>query len=170
MPTVFHTKDLKFEARKSRLPEFAWQTSPRLAKLAGAEHLEFDVRSLDPGRFSFPYHFHRAAEELFIVLSGEATLRTPEGFQQVTAGDLVFFEQGDTGAHQLYNHSDAPCVYLDIRTTVGIDVCEYPDSGKMAILPTLEVFESGSRVNYYQGEEKVMAKWPEEILRKPSDG
>ena len=170
MPIVFHTKKLKFEAKKSSLPEFAWQTSPRLAKLAGARQLDFDIRSLDPDRFSFPYHFHRAAEELFLILSGEATLRSPDGFQKIVAGDLVFFEQGDTGAHQLYNHSDAPCVYLDIRTTVGIDVCEYPDSGKMAILPTLEVFASGSTVDYYQGEEKVTAKWPEEILRKPPEG
>ena len=170
MPTVFHTKDLEFTTSQSRLPEFAWRTSPRLAKLAGAEHLEFDIRSLDPGRFSFPYHFHRAAEELFLILSGEATLRSPEGFQGLAAGDLVFFEQGDTGAHQLYNHSDAPCVYLDIRTTVGIDVCEYPDSGKLAILPQLEVFESGSRVGYYQGEQNVADKWPREMLRKTPEG
>jgi hypothetical protein len=36
---------------------------------------------LDPGKFSFPYHFHRAAEELFVILSGEAILRFPEGCQ-----------------------------------------------------------------------------------------
>ncbi len=166
MPKVFQTKTLKLKSRKSRLPEFEWLTSSRLAKLAGAQHLEFDIRSLDPGRFSFPYHFHRAAEELFLILSGEVTLRSPEGFKKIVAGDMVFFEQGDTGAHQLYNHSEAPCVYLDVRTTVGIDVCEYPDSGKLAILPTLEVFEGGSTVDYYQGEEKVAAKWPEEILRE----
>jgi uncharacterized cupin superfamily protein len=167
MPTVFHTRELKFEAKKSQLAEFAWQTSPRLAKLASAQQLDFDIRSLDPDRFSFPYHFHRAAEELFLILSGEATLRTPEGFQKVTAGDLVFFEQGDSGAHQLYNHGDTPCVYMDIRTTIGIDVCEYPDSGKLSILPQLEVFESGSRVRYFKGEENVAEKWPREILRKP---
>ncbi|MGA6926157.1 MAG: hypothetical protein WBY88_10785, partial [Desulfosarcina sp.] len=80
------------------------------------------------------------------------------------AGDLIFFEQGQTGAHQLYNHSQAPCVYLDIRTTVGIDVCEYPDSAKIAILPELEVFEKESRVRYYQGEAAVASHWPAEIL------
>jgi uncharacterized cupin superfamily protein len=170
MPTLFHTGDLPLKSRKSRLPGFEWLTSSRLAKQAGADHLEFDIRSLDPDRFSFPYHFHRAAEELFLILSGEATLRSPEGFQKVVAGDLIFFEQGDTGAHQLYNHGAAPCVYLDIRTTVGIDICEYPDSGKMAILPTLEVFESGSTVDYYQGEEDVTARWPAEILKKTSEG
>lgn len=167
MPTVFHTRDLELKKHKSRLPEFEWQTSTRLAKLTESKQLQFDIRSLDPDRFSFPYHFHRAAEELFMILSGEATLRTPEGFQTLTSGDLAFFEQGNNGAHQLYNHSDAPCVYLDIRTTVGIDVCEYPDSGKLNILPAMEVFDSGSTVDYYQGEEAVTAKWPKEILRKP---
>ena len=169
MPTVFHTKDLDFETKRARLPEFSWQTSPRLANLADAKQLEFDIRSLDPGRFSFPYHFHRAAEELFLIISGQATLRSPEGLQMLAAGDLVFFEPGDTGAHQLYNHSDAACVYLDIRTTVGIDVVEYPDSGKLAILPQLEVFETRSRVGYHQGEENVAGRWPKEILRKPPD-
>lgn len=169
MPTVFHTKDLPFEPKKSSLPQFAWQTSPRLAELAGAKQLDFDLRSLDPGRFSFPYHFHRAAEELFLILSGEATLRTPEGFERLGPGDLIFFEQGSSGAHQLYNHGIRPCVYLDIRTTVGIDVCEYPDSGKLAILPELEVFERDARVRYFQGEENVAAKWPEEILKKRSE-
>jgi uncharacterized cupin superfamily protein len=168
MPRVFHTRDLKFEKKKSQLPEFAWQTSPRLAKLANAGQLEFDIRSLDPDCFSFPFHFHRAAEELFLILSGEGTLRTPEGFHKIAAGDLIFFERGERGAHQLYNHSDVPCIYLDIRTTVGIDVCEYPDSGKLAILPMLEVFENRSRVRYYQGEANVREKWPGEILRKPS--
>ena len=169
MPTVFQSKELTFETKKAYLPEFAWQTSPRLAKLAGARQLDFDIRSLDPGRFSFPYHFHRAAEELFQILSGEATLRTPQGFQKLVAGDLVFFEQGETGAHQIYNHGDAPCVYLDIRTTVGIDVCEYPDSGKLAILPQLEVFESASRVRYFKGEENVAGHWPAEILKQASE-
>ena len=101
MPMVFHTRELKFETKKTHLPEFAWQTSPRLAKLAGAGQLDFDIRSLDPDSFSFPYRIHRAAEELFLILSGEATLRTPEGFQKVAGGDLVFFEHGDTCAHQL---------------------------------------------------------------------
>ena len=167
MPRIFRNKDLRFEKRESPLPEFAWHTSPRLAKAVNAQYLDFDVRSLDPGLFSFPYHFHRAAEELFLILSGEATLRSPEGFQKVAPGDLIFFEEGPTSAHQLYNHGDSPCVYLDIRTTPGIDICEYPDSGKVNILPRLEVFESASKVGYYTGEDRVAGKWPQEILKKP---
>lgn len=166
MPKIFNAKNISFEKKESRIPEFSWHTSPRLAALSNAKHLQFDIRALDPGKFSFPYHSHRAAEELFVILSGEATLRSPEGFQKVSEGDVVFFEEGAEGAHQLYNHHDSPCVYLDLRTTIGIDVCDYPDSGKVNILPYLQVFESSSSVNYYKGEENVTAKWPKELLRK----
>ena len=89
-----------------------------------------------------------------------------KGFQKVSEGDIVFFEEGAKGAHQLYNHNDFPCIYLDVRTTIGIDVCEYPDSGKVNILPDMNIFESSSAVDYYKGEENVTAKWPEELLRK----
>jgi uncharacterized cupin superfamily protein len=166
MPKIFNVKNISFENTKSRLPEFLWHTSPRLAELSNAKHLQFDIRSLDSGKFSFPYHFHRAAEELFLILSGEATLRCPEGFKKVSEGDIVFFEEGAKGAHQLYNHNDHPCVYLDIRTTIGIDVTEYPDSGKVNILPERQIFESSSAVDYFKGEENVTAKWPKEVLRK----
>jgi uncharacterized cupin superfamily protein len=166
MPKIFNAKEISFEKRESRIPEFLWHTSPRLAELSNAKHLQFDIRSLDPGKFSFPYHFHRAAEELFVILSGEATLRSPEGFKRLSEGDVVFFEEGAKGAHQLYNHNDSPCVYLDVRTTIGIDICEYPDSGKVNILPNIQVFESSSSVDYYKGEEKVATKWPKELMRK----
>jgi hypothetical protein len=46
----------------------------------------------------------------------------------------------------------------------------YPDSGKLAILPTLEVFEGGSTVDYYQKEEQVRSQWPAEILKKAPEG
>lgn len=167
MPKIFNAKSISFEKKESRIPEFSWHTSPSLAELSNAKNLQFDIRSLDPGKFSFPYHFHRAAEELFVILSGEATLRTPEGFQKVSEGDIAFFEEGAKGAHQLYNHNDFPCIYLDVRTTIGIDVCDYPDSGKVNILPYIKVFESSSSVDYYKGEENVAAKWPQELLRKP---
>ena len=166
MAKIYNAENTSFKEMKSRIPEFLWHTSPRLAELSNAKNLQFDIRSLDSGKFSFPYHFHRAAEELFVILSGDATLRSPEGFQRVSQGDIVFFEQGAGGAHQLYNHGDVPCVYLDVYAAVGIDVCEYPDSGKINILPAMDIFETSSSVNYYKGEENVVKKWPKELLRK----
>ena len=165
MPRIFRKQDIEFKKKRSRVPEYEWHTSPRFGDLVSSKYLQFDIRSLDPGKYSYPYHFHRAAEELIMILSGEATLRTPEGLDQVGEGDLIFFEEGKNGAHQLYNHSDDPCVYLDIRTTFHIDVCEYPDSGKINVLPFREVFESSSKVDYHKGEEGITQKWSE-LLRQ----
>ncbi|MBN1695982.1 MAG: cupin domain-containing protein [Spirochaetales bacterium] len=166
MPFIWNEKTIKFTKRQSPVPEFVWHTSEALAGIAKSAHLDFNIRSLDPDRFSYPYHYHLEAEELFVVLSGEATLRTPAGFRRLEAGDIVFFEPGPGGAHQLYNHSDAPCRYLDIRTISPIDVCEYPDSGKINILPLKKIFMTKSGVDYYTGEDRVRDKWPEEILKK----
>jgi uncharacterized cupin superfamily protein len=165
MPKIFHQQELKFKLKPSRIPEFEWNASSRLGKIVNSKYLEFYIVSLDPDKFSFPYHYHRAAEELFMIISGEATLRSPDGFETVSTGDIIFFEEGATGAHQLYNHSDSPCVYLDLRTTCGIDVCEYPDSGKINILPFMEIFDKSSTADYYKGEEHPADKWPKDILQ-----
>ena len=94
MPKIFHQQDMKFEKREARLPAFEWHQGPQMGEKANSKYLQFRVRSLDPGKFSFPYHFHRACEELFVILSVEATLRSPEGFQRVVQGDTFFFEEG----------------------------------------------------------------------------
>lgn len=164
MPEIFNEKTVPFELKKSPLPDYAWYTSPKIAELVKSKHLQFDIRSLEPDKFSYPYHSHRNSEEIFVILSGCVTLRTHEGFKQLSVGDIVFFEMGPTGAHQLYNHTEAPCRYLDIRTVAGLDVCEYPDSGKINILPDIEVYQSASRVSYFKDEDKVREKWPKEII------
>jgi uncharacterized cupin superfamily protein len=166
MPMIFRSGDVELNRNKSTISHFSWKASPPLEEISRSKYLHFDIKSLFPGKFSYPYHFHRNAEELFVVLEGEATLRSPEGFQKVSKGDVLFFEEGPAGTHQLYNHGDDPFVYLDIRTSANVDVCEYPDSGKINILPALDVFKETSRVAYYTGEEDVRSKWPKEILKE----
>jgi len=52
-------------------------------------------------------------------------------------------------------------VYLDIRTYIGYDVAEYPDSNKIFIAPSREIFNKDTMVNYFDGEENVRDKWNE---------
>jgi uncharacterized cupin superfamily protein len=120
--------------------------------ILGRGSLNFDIRRLDPGEFSSLYHFHRHAEELFMITGGEATLRTPDGLHILQQGDVAFFGTGSEGAHQLYNHSDAPCVYLDVRTFAGIDIADYPDSGRFLVLPAMELFDKSASMGYFDGE------------------
>jgi uncharacterized cupin superfamily protein len=164
MAHIFNAKNLPFKLRQSPVPEFSWHTSPKLAELVKSKCLHFDVRSLDPGKYSYPYHFHRNAEELFVILSGKVMLRTPGQFTELTEGNIVFFEMGPEGAHQLYNHTEHPCCFLDIRTAADIDVCEYPDSGKINILPYQEIYQAKDKVDYYKGENHVSENWPPEIV------
>jgi len=166
MPKIFKPGEISMEKNISSISEFSWTSSPPLAAMSNSKYLNFDIRSLHPGKFSYPYHFHRNAEELFVILEGEATLRSPEGFSKLEKGDVIFFEEGPSGTHQLYNHGESDCVFLDIRTQANIDVCEYPDSSKINILPALDIFNVSPKVPYYTGEEKVREKWPEEILGK----
>lgn len=123
------------------------------------KYLNFDLRLLNPGQFSAPYHFHRYAEELFMIVSGSMTLRTPDGHKVAESGDIIFFEMGEAGAHQFFNHGPEPCIYLDIRTFIGYDICEYPDSGKVLIAPSFEIFNKESQVGYFEGEENIAEKW-----------
>jgi uncharacterized cupin superfamily protein len=160
MPIIFKPNELEFKRDAFNSPEFDLTTIiPNLCKIANSKHLAFDVRSLNPGGYSFPYHFHRNAEELMMIISGSMILRSPEGFKMLRQGEIVFMETGETGAHQFYNHSDVPCVYLDIKTICGPDVVEYPDSGKLMLSPTHEIYEKDAQADYLKGEEAVKSKW-----------
>ena len=166
MPLIHRLSETGLKENKSSIPDFSWKTSTPLEKISKSKYLHFDIKSLFPGKFSYPYHFHRNAEELFIILEGQGTLRSPEGYQTISKGDIIFFEEGPEGTHQLYNHSDGQLIYVDIRTKANVDVCEYPDSGKINILPEMDIFEETSKVSYYSGEEGVKNKWPKKLLKK----
>ncbi|MCC8145493.1 MAG: hypothetical protein LIO93_03440, partial [Bacteroidales bacterium] len=73
-------------------------------------------------------------------------------------------EKGNTGAHQLFNHTAEPCIYLDIRSYIGHDICEYPDSNKLFIVPTYEIFRKDTQVAYFDGEENIKKIWEEMMM------
>lgn len=129
-----------------------------------ASALAFSVTVLPPRCFSCPYHFHHAEEEVFVVLEGAATLRTADGFRQVKAGELMFFPTGPGGAHQLYNHTDAPCRILALSNRAAVDVGEFPDSEKISVRSLHVVFRASDAVEYMHGEEDPARSWPSEIV------
>lgn len=160
MATIFKPGEREFEEYPNRIDNFRLLSDvSRIKKGVTPENLNFDIRQLNPGQYCAAYHYHRHAEELFMILSGSATLRTPKGLEVVNSGDLLFFEKGETGAHQLYNHTTEPCVYLDIRTFIGHDICEYPDSDKIFLVPSYEILDKKAQLNYFDGEENVREIW-----------
>ncbi len=160
MATIIKAEEREFTEDPGKVDGFRIFTeASRRRKGIDPRYLNFDMKRLDPGEYSAPYHFHRYAEELFMVVSGSATLRCNDGLHVVGSGDILFFEAGENGAHQLYNHTGEACTYLDIRSFIGHDICEYPDSGKVFIVPTYEIFRKDSQAEYFEGERDIKEKW-----------
>jgi uncharacterized cupin superfamily protein len=101
---------------------------------AGAEELAANVFELDAGAVGSPLHVHHANEELLLVLAGTPSLRGPAGTELLSAGAVVAFPRGQSGAHSLVNHSDAPVRYIVVSTTNRPDVVEYPDTGTTLVV------------------------------------
>jgi uncharacterized cupin superfamily protein len=160
MATILRSHDRDFQEDPNKIDNFRlFSDVSRKKKGIVPQNLNFDLRLLNPGQFSAPFHFHRFAEELFMIISGSMTLRTIDGLEIVSGGDLVFFEMGEKGAHQFFNHTSEPCTYLDIRSYIGHDICEYPDSDKILIAPSFEIFKKESQTTYFEGERDIMGKW-----------
>lgn len=160
MPSVFRSENLKVGLGPFNKPPFGLLTVlPDLYTETGAENLIFDIRELPPKQYSFPYHYHRNAEEVMMVISGSMAVRTMQEFMVVKKGDVLFFEKGETGAHQFYNHTDQTCRYFDVKSIHGLDAVVYPDSGKLMISKYNEVYKMDEQVSYFNDEENIEDKW-----------
>jgi uncharacterized cupin superfamily protein len=111
-------------------PPFSWRRA-RLGRQAGSEKLGASLFELPPGASSFPLHVHHANEELIVVLTGSPTLRTLDGEQELSAGEVVACPTGRRGAHRIDNRSDEPARFLIVSTMLAPEVNEYPDSDKI---------------------------------------
>jgi uncharacterized cupin superfamily protein len=149
-----HDVDVEIGDPVECAPHFQMGSALESSKTMGAEKISFFVRVIPPGKFAIPYHFHHRAEELFLILEGEATLRQDDRRRVVGAGDLLFFPPGPDGAHQLYNHTDEPVKYLDLTTQSEGDYCEYPDSDK-------STRDLKDKRDYWRGEESPAPFWNE---------
>lgn len=120
-----------------------------------ADNTMVSIYEVPPRKAAYPYHLHHKNEETFFILSGEGILKTPEGERGVKAGDILFFPAGTQGAHKLTNTSEAEnLVYIDFDVVHDLDVCEYPDSGKIAVWgkDINRVYLKETNVDYYHGE------------------
>ncbi len=136
-----------------------------ISQALGAKKLAYNVTAVAPGKRAFPFHNHHTNEELFLVLSGEGTLRYGPEEHRVREGDLVACPPGGPEtAHQLVNTGSAELRYLAISTAIDTDVFQYPDSGKFGVVsgrkpgqrpldaPFAGFFDESKRVGYWDGE------------------
>jgi uncharacterized cupin superfamily protein len=136
----------------------------RIGRQAGAERLGASVWDVPPGEAAYPYHFHLAEEELLFVLSGEPSLRRPDGWRELEEGEAVSFPVGEEGAHQIVNRTGKPVRLLVVSPNGMPDICVYPDSGKVGAYERRadggglrEMFRRDDAVDYYEGEDPPAA-------------
>lgn len=55
----------------------------------GARKLGFNVTAVPPGKAAFPFHSHRANEEIFFVLQGTGVVRIGSETYPIRAGDFI---------------------------------------------------------------------------------
>lgn len=106
----------------------------RIGRALGLTSLGISVIVLPPGKRAWPFHRHHITEEAFVILSGSGEYRYGKGTYPVKADDVVAAPAGGE-AHQLINTGSEDLRYLGLSAAHGgVDVVEYPDSGKIGIV------------------------------------
>ena len=130
-----NVNDIELMPQTPQKPEAGFEA--RIAPIAaplGATKLGCRLTALAPGKKAFPHHVHHVNDELFVILSGEGTLRFGAEQYAVRSGDVIVCPAGGAErAHQLINTSANELRYLSISSAELPEVAEYPDSNKFGV-------------------------------------
>jgi uncharacterized cupin superfamily protein len=127
----------------------------------GARKIGYNLTVLPPGKVQCPFHSHHGEEEMFLILDGEGELRFGDRRYPLRRHDVVACPTGGPEvAHQIINTGTVPLRYLALSTIEAIDICEYPDSGKVGVGADgpdgghahWRFRAADGRVDYYDGE------------------
>lgn len=126
----------------------------------GAQKLGYNLTVVPPGKVQCPFHNHRGEEEMFFILEGEGELRFGDQRYPLRRHDIVACPPGGPEvAHQIINTGATDLRYLALSTLCDIEVCEYPDSGKMLVVADKpdgrrlrKIFRAETTVDYYDRE------------------
>jgi uncharacterized cupin superfamily protein len=130
-PPIVNWEKVPFVER-AQGERYACRIAP-VGAAVGSQRLGFNITEVPPGKRPFPYHGHRANEEMFFILEGEGSVRLPGGTVKIRKGDFISVPPGPASAHQLVNDSAATLRYLAVSTMELPEVVEYPDSGKIGL-------------------------------------
>ncbi len=83
-----------------------------------------------PGNYAYGYHYHENNEEIFYIISGEASVKTRNGDVKLKAGDAICFPANINGSHVISNPSKTEkLVYLDFGTANTPDIVHFTGAG-----------------------------------------
>lgn len=125
----------------------------------GARKLGYNLTVLPPGKAQCPFHSHRNEEEMFLILDGEGELRFGGQRFALRRHDVVACPPGGPEvAHQIINTGSTDLRYLALSNQEPVEVCEYPDAGKVGIFASAggsrlrKLFRAETDVDYYDRE------------------
>ncbi|MBE7940878.1 MULTISPECIES: cupin domain-containing protein [Ramlibacter] len=158
---VINIDELALEHQKQgeRFETRAARVGPRV----GARDLGYSFDVVPPGKTACPFHSHRAEEEMFFIVRGTGLLRYGSQTRAIRAGDVICCPTGGPEtAHQIVNDSDAPLEYLSVSTMMPAEICEYPDSGKIAAFGggVRHIARPDQCLDYWDGESPPPAAQP----------
>ena len=157
-----NVQDIKERTRQSPGGKFG-RSSKDISVALGSDDDSLDLSKrhafelalvrIPKGKSLCPYHSHSAASELYLVISGQGSIRDKDGLTPVAAGDAFFFAPNET--HQLTNAGEDDFVYYVIADSPRSDSCYYPDSGKFAVSKGENdwVITKCQETDYFDGEE-----------------
>ena len=147
--------EVPLEDEQYRRPGYAQRTLA-VDEEIGGDLIGASLWELDEGERVCPYHYHHGVEEWGIVISGEPTVRRPDGETKLRPGDVVCFPGTPDGAHTFHG----PGRVLILSNEVWPAVVAYPDSDKIGARPgpmgtypeDRANFPRSSAVDYWHGE------------------
>jgi uncharacterized cupin superfamily protein len=137
-------------------------TSSRAAigRHIGARKLGYNLTVVPPGKVQCPFHSHHGEEEMFLILEGEGELRFGDKRYPIRKHDVIACPTGGPEvAHQIINTGTTTMRYFALSNLVDVEVCEYPDSGKVSAVTGRpderglhKIFRAENTVDYYDRE------------------
>jgi uncharacterized cupin superfamily protein len=114
------------------------------------------------------FHYHVQRDELLVVLSGELSLRTASGWEQLPEGEVIAFPRGERGAHGYRNDSAKRVRVLMISEMTGPNISVYPDTNQIGIFDASQraqrrfgaLFNVTDAVADYGGKAKIVPPAP----------
>ena len=142
------------------MPERFGGRMAAVGRAIGAKKLGYNITAIAPGKRAFPFHSHRLNEEMFFILEGEGQVRIGPETYPVRRGDFIACTTGGPEhAHQIVNTGTAELKFLAVSTMQQPEVCQYPDSGKVAVFDATDpaqlfryVVRDSGQVGYWDGE------------------
>ena len=161
MKPIINIADVELQSRPAeRAPAgaAAERFDARIGQIAtkiGAKQLGYNLTAVPPGKRAFPFHSHRVQEEMFFVLEGTGEVRIGAERYAIRGGDIIACPTGGPEtAHQIINTGKTELKYLAVSSRGTTEICEYPDSGKIAGFGDgmRFVFRAGEQAGYWEGE------------------